>query len=62
MLLGGLVGLFFQPEGVELSGIRLSIAALAFLVGYSVQVVFEAMDSLITFALGVLRAKTTADR
>ncbi len=62
VLLGGLVGLFFQPEGVELSGIRLSIAALAFLVGYSVQVVFEAMDSLISFALGVLRAKTTADR
>ncbi len=62
VLLGGLVGLFFQPEGVELSGIRLSIAALAFLVGYSVQVVFEALDSLISFALGVLQAKATANR
>jgi len=62
VLLGGLVGLFFQPEGVELSGIRLSIAALAFLVGYSVQVVFEAMDSVIAFALGVLQAKATANR
>lgn len=59
-LLGGLVGLFFQPDGIELAGVRLSIAALAFLVGYSVQVAFEAMDLLVAFAVRVLQTRTTA--
>jgi hypothetical protein len=44
LVVGGLVGIVFLPSGTEMQGVRLSIAALAFLAGYAVQVVFELLD------------------
>jgi hypothetical protein len=59
-LLGGCIGLFFSPEGTKVNGpsgeIALSIAALAFLAGYSVEVVFRFFDALIEQALRVVNA------
>jgi len=59
-LIGGCIGLFFQPEGTKFEGpngtISLSIAALAFLAGYSVEVVFRFFDLVITQALRVVAA------
>jgi hypothetical protein len=59
-LLGGCIGLFFQPGGTKFDGpggeISLSIAALSFLAGYSVEVVFRFFDLLITQALKVVNA------
>jgi hypothetical protein len=59
-LLGGCIGLFFSPEGTTLNGpngkITLSIAAISFLAGYSVEVVFRFFDAVITQALRVVSA------
>ena len=50
-LIGGCIGLFFRSDGTAIgdtgSEITLSIAALAFLAGYSVEVVFRFFDLLI---------------
>lgn len=63
-LLGGCIGLFFSPEGTKVDGpngeITLSIAALAFLAGYSVEVVFRFFDMVITQALRVVHAVAPA--
>jgi hypothetical protein len=63
-LLGGCIGLFFSPEGTKVNGpsgeIALSIAALAFLAGYSVEVVFRFFDMVITQALRVVHAVAPA--
>ncbi|WP_439576219.1 hypothetical protein [Elioraea sp.] len=63
-LLGGCIGLFFSPEGTKVDGpngeIALSIAALAFLAGYSVEVVFRFFDMLITQALRIVHAVAPA--
>jgi hypothetical protein len=57
---GGCIGLFFQPEGTKVDApvgeISLSIAALSFLAGYSVEVVFRFFDLAITQALRVVNA------
>lgn len=50
IILGGLVSIVFDFGGVDLSGMKLSLWAIAFLVGYGVQIVFEALDRLV--ALG----------
>lgn len=59
-LLGGCIGLFFSPQGTKFDGpsgeITLSIAALSFLAGYSVEVVFRFFDMLINQALRVVGA------
>lgn len=59
-LIGGCIGLFFSPEGTKFDGpngeVTLSIAALAFLAGYSVEVVFRFFDMVITQALRVVSA------
>ncbi|GIX08502.1 hypothetical protein [Elioraea sp.] len=63
-LLGGCIGLFFSPEGTKFDGpngeITLSIAALSFLAGYSVEVVFRFFDMVITQALRVVHAVAPA--
>jgi hypothetical protein len=59
-LLGGCIGLFFSPEGTTVNGpngkVTLSIAAISFLAGYSVEVVFRFFDAVITQALRVVSA------
>ncbi|WP_291298098.1 hypothetical protein [Elioraea sp.] len=59
-LLGGCIGLFFRAEGTTVDGpagtVALSIAALAFLAGYSVEVVFRFFDLVIAQALRVVTA------
>lgn len=63
-LLGGCIGLFFSPQGTKFDGpngeITLSIAALSFLAGYSVEVVFRFFDMLINQALRVVNAVAPA--
>lgn len=60
LLLGGSIGLFVSPGGAKVDGpsgeIALSIAALGFLAGYSVEVVFRVFDALIEQALRVVNA------
>ena len=46
-LLGPTIGLFFTPETKLIPGATLSLVAMAFLAGYSVEVVFALLDSLI---------------
>ncbi len=56
MILGGLLGVIWtNGQSVEFEGVALSLAALAFFVGYSVEVVFQVMDSLVIKAAGLLR-------
>lgn len=59
-LLGASIGLFLQPEGTKFNGptgeVALSIAAISFLAGYSVEVVFRFFDLVITQALRVVGA------
>jgi hypothetical protein len=59
-LLGGCIGLFFSPEGTTVNAangkVTLSIAAISFLAGYSVEVVFRFFDAVITQALRVVSA------
>ena len=47
-ILGGLLGvLWTNGQPVRLEGVTLSLTALAFFVGYSVEVVFQTLDSII---------------
>jgi hypothetical protein len=47
-ILGGLLGvLWTNGEPIKLEGVTLSLTALAFFVGYSVEVVFQTLDSII---------------
>jgi hypothetical protein len=47
-VLGGLLGvLWTNGQPVKLEGVTLSLAALAFFVGYSVEVVFQTLDTVI---------------
>lgn len=57
IILGGLVGLVFDGEGPTISGFKISFWATAFLVGYSVQIVFEALDRLIQWLSQMLASK-----
>ena len=47
-ILGGLLGvLWTNGQPVKLEGVTLSLTALAFFVGYSVEVVFRSLDTII---------------
>jgi hypothetical protein len=55
-ILGGLLGvLWTNGQPIQLEGVTLSLAALAFFVGYSVEVVFQLLDSIITKAAHALQ-------
>jgi hypothetical protein len=55
-ILGGLVGVIWtNGQPIQLEGITLSLAALAFFVGFSVEVVFQVMDSIVARAARTLR-------
>ena len=47
MILGGLLGVVWTSgQSIQLEGVTLSLSALAFLVGFSVEVVFRVLDTL----------------
>jgi hypothetical protein len=55
-ILGGLLGVIWtNGQSIEVEGVALSLAALAFFVGYSVEVMFQVMDNLVGKAAGALR-------
>ena len=48
MMLGGLLGVVWtNGQPIEVKGVTLSLAALAFFVGYGVEVVFQMLDRII---------------
>lgn len=56
-MLGGLLGVVFTGDGkVELGGYTLSLAAAAFFVGYSLEVVFSLIETMVDGVAGKLRA------
>jgi hypothetical protein len=56
MILGGLLGvLWTNGQPIQLEGVTLSLTALAFFVGYSVEVVFQVLDSIVTKVAGAIR-------
>ena len=55
-ILGGLLGVIWtNGQPIEFEGVALSLAALAFFVGYSVEVVFQIMEILVTKVVGQLQ-------
>jgi hypothetical protein len=55
-MLGGLLGVIWTTgQPIQLEGVTFSLAALAFFVGFSVEVVFQVMDSLVDRIAGALR-------
>ena len=55
-ILGGLLGVIWtNGQSIQVEGVALSLAALAFFVGYSVEVMFQVMDNLVLKAAGALR-------
>jgi hypothetical protein len=55
-ILAGLLGvLWTDGQPIKLEGVTLSLAALAFFVGYSVEVVFQLLDTVATKAASALR-------
>ena len=57
MMLGGLIAIVFEDTGAGFHGMKLSLWALAFLVGYAVPIVFGALDWIVETASGALRKK-----
>lgn len=56
MILGGLLGLLWTSgQPIHLEGVTLSLTALAFFVGYSVEVVFQVLDSVVTKVASAIR-------
>jgi hypothetical protein len=54
-ILAGLLGVIWTSgQPIKLEGVTLSLAALAFFVGYSVEVVFQLLDSAVTKAARAL--------
>ena len=48
-ILGGLLGvLWTNGQPIKLEGVTLSLTALAFFVGYSVEIVFQTLDTIIS--------------
>lgn len=59
-MLGGLLGVIWTGDGqVELGGYTLSLAAAAFFVGYSLEVVFTTIEAMVEGVAGKLRAPST---
>jgi len=55
-ILGGLLGVIWtNSQPIEFEGVALSLAALAFFVGYSVEVVFQIMEILVIKVVGQLQ-------
>jgi hypothetical protein len=55
-ILGGLLGVMWTSgQPIQVEGVTLSLMALAFFVGYSVEVVFQVMDSVVTRTASALR-------
>jgi hypothetical protein len=55
-ILGGLLGvLWTNGQPIKLEGVTLSLTALAFFVGYSVEVVFQVLDSIVTKVADAIR-------
>lgn len=56
MILGGLLGvLWTNGQPIQLEGVTLSLTALAFFVGYGVEVVFKILDGIVTKVAGAIR-------
>jgi hypothetical protein len=56
MILGGLLGvLWTNGQPIHVEGVTLSLTALAFFVGYSVEVVFQVLDSIVTKVASAIR-------
>jgi hypothetical protein len=59
MMLGGLLGVIWtNGQPIELEGVTLSLAALAFFVGYGVEVVFQLLDRIIARTVSGFRGQT----
>ncbi len=55
-ILGGLLGLLWtSDQPIKVEGVTLSLTALAFFVGYSVEVVFQVLDSIVTKVAGTIQ-------
>jgi hypothetical protein len=47
-ILGGLLGLIWTDgQGMRLEGVTLSLGPVAFVVGFSVEIVFRALDAIV---------------
>ena len=58
MMLGGLLGVIWtNGQPIELEGVTLSLAALAFFVGYGVEVVFQILDRIIARTISGSRGR-----
>jgi hypothetical protein len=54
--LGGLLGvLWTNGQQIQLEGVTLSLCALAFLVGFGVEIVFQTLEAIITGVASKLR-------
>ena len=54
-ILGGLLGVVWTTgQPIQLEGVALSLTALAFFVGYSVEVVFQTLDTIISKVAGAI--------
>jgi hypothetical protein len=54
-ILGGLLGVVWtNGQPIQLEGVALSLTALAFFVGYSVEVVFQTLDTIISKVAGAI--------
>jgi len=59
MMLGGLLGVIWtNGQPIELEGVALSLGALAFFVGYGVEVGFQMLDHIIAGTVSGLRGQT----
>jgi hypothetical protein len=59
MMLGGLLGVIWtNGQPIKLEGVTLSLAALAFFVGYGVEVVFRILDRIIARTVSGFRGQT----
>jgi hypothetical protein len=60
-MLGGLLGVLWTGnEQVQMGGFTLSLAAAAFFVGFSLEVVFTVIEAMVDGVAGKLRAQATA--
>src|SRR3954468_5698271 len=58
MILGGLLGILWTSgDPIHVEGVALSLTALAFFVGYSVEVVFQMLDSIVIKVASTIQKK-----
>lgn len=60
-MMGGLVGVVFTGDGpIQVQGFALSLAAAAFFIGFSIEIVFTVVEAMVEAVAGRLKTQATA--